>query len=317
MGRERFSKMIDFNLNEEIRCGFMVDTNRKKVWAVQLDLLDRLLYVCKTYNIKCFAYGGTLLGAVRHKGFIPWDDDIDMALTRTEYDKLCEVASYEFKEPYFFQNALTDSNYFLGMSRLRNTQTTGIIKGFDNHKYNNGIALDIYVYDTLPDSKCALDCLLLKLKIYETLLNNYYHFNSNTRKMRPFRHVLKCTKRFIDYDKLYLKYHNTCCSYATSKSERLGFLCNPFFLKYDVYLHEINEIINLPFENIEIPVPIHYDSILNRAYGDYMKFPPVEERGKWHDGMVILDPDIPFYSYYLENCEKYRNTIAEYKGDSL
>ena len=91
-------------LNEEVRCGYVVTHEMKKAWAVMLDLLAELDRVCKKNNIKYYANGGTMLGAVRHKGFIPWDDDIDVMMFREDYDRLMEIGPKEFTYPYFFQN---------------------------------------------------------------------------------------------------------------------------------------------------------------------------------------------------------------------
>ena len=89
-------KLPENFLDEEIRDDYVVSSQMKQVWAVELDLLNKILEVCKKYNIKIIASGGTLLGAVRHKGFIPWDDDIDLMMRRNQYDKLCDVAEKEF-----------------------------------------------------------------------------------------------------------------------------------------------------------------------------------------------------------------------------
>ena len=87
----------------EERCGYYVSPEMKKVWAVELDLLSEFARVCKKHNLKWWICYGTLLGAVRHKGFIPWDDDVDVVMMRSEYDKLCEVSREEFRHPYSLQ----------------------------------------------------------------------------------------------------------------------------------------------------------------------------------------------------------------------
>ena len=111
---------------EEERCGYLVSAHMKKVWAVELDLLYQLDQVCKKYGIKYYASGGTILGAERHKGMIPWDDDIDLMMLRDQYDILCSHAD-EFKEPYFLQTFDTDEGYFRGHAQLRNSNTTGVL----------------------------------------------------------------------------------------------------------------------------------------------------------------------------------------------
>lgn len=91
-------------LKEENRDGYIVSALMKKVWAVELDLLSELDRVCKKYNIKYYAAFGTLLGAVRNKGFIPWDDDIDVCMLRDDYAKFKEVAKNEFGGKYYYQD---------------------------------------------------------------------------------------------------------------------------------------------------------------------------------------------------------------------
>ena len=108
-------KLPEGFLDEEVRDGFTVTTERKKIWAVELDLLVEALRVCNKYGLKVWADSGTMLGAVRHKGFIPWDDDIDLAISRDDYEKLCEVGPKEFKYPYFLPYPQSDFNKFFGI----------------------------------------------------------------------------------------------------------------------------------------------------------------------------------------------------------
>lgn len=93
LGKEFFKK--------EIRSDFLIDEKRKKVWAVVLEMLEKFDQVCKAYHLTYWVFYGTLLGAVRHKGFIPWDDDIDVVLFRDDYETLQSIAPWEFEEPYF------------------------------------------------------------------------------------------------------------------------------------------------------------------------------------------------------------------------
>ena len=97
-GREIFIENID---RDEMRSGFLVTTERKKLWNAQIGILLEFARICKKHNLQWFAGGGTLLGAARHGGFIPWDDDIDVVMLRPEYEKFQQVALQEVKDPYF------------------------------------------------------------------------------------------------------------------------------------------------------------------------------------------------------------------------
>lgn len=91
----------DDYLRDESREGYLVSGAIKKVWAVELDLIEELLRVCNKHNLKIYCCAGTILGAVRHSGYIPWDDDVDLMMYRDDYEKLCGISGIEFAEPYF------------------------------------------------------------------------------------------------------------------------------------------------------------------------------------------------------------------------
>ena len=140
-------------LDQESRDGFLVPSKLKRIWAVELDLLCKFDSVCRKYGIKYHVAYGTMLGAVRHKGFIPWDDDLDVWLLRDDFEKLQTVAKEEFKDPYFLQTALSDRKFFTMNPRLRNSRTTAIIRGQESPDFNNGIFIDIYILDGYTSSK--------------------------------------------------------------------------------------------------------------------------------------------------------------------
>ncbi len=102
---------------EEIRCGYTVDEKTKRVWAVQLEMLDEVERICKANGLKYFADSGTLIGAIRHEGYIPWDDDIDLVMLREDYDKFVQIAPAWLKEDLVLQTVYTEKNYLGVMLR--------------------------------------------------------------------------------------------------------------------------------------------------------------------------------------------------------
>ena len=141
-----------FSLEEEIRCDFVVSEKRKKIWKTQLEMALEVKRICEKHNIKYFIMWGTLLGAVRHKGYIPWDDDFDIAFLRKDYEKFCKIAKKEVSYPLFFQDALSDREFFMGYTRIRDSRTTGWILENPSPNYNNGIFIDIYPLDVIPSN---------------------------------------------------------------------------------------------------------------------------------------------------------------------
>lgn len=291
---------------EEIRSDYIVPQKLKKIWAVQLDLLVKYLKICEKYNIQTIVWAGTLLGAVRHSGFIPWDDDLDVAMTRVNYEKFLAVAEKELSYPYFLQNALSDREYFLGYSRLRNSETTGIIRGNESVSYNNGIYIDIYVLDGYADNKLA-DYFYVKVRnIYEKALQVYY---SNVIPENHFkRYMKKRVKRFLNehyaYEEIMRKYILHMKKYSGSDRVGLQTHVERFRNKYWCARRYLDDIVYSDFESIKVPVPENYDEILKNMYGDYMKFPPMDERGMWHQDSIIFEPDMSYKEYFKRNLNE-------------
>lgn len=297
---ENFAYPDDF-LKEEIRCDYIVSTKQKKIWAVELDLLNKLLGVCQKYGIKVFAFAGTLLGAVRHHGFIPWDDDIDVCLLREDYDKLLSVAEKEFQYPYFFQTAYTDKRFHIGYARLRNSTTTGFIPYNDDYNYNNGIFIDIFIMNGYTDNVLKLMLQIFQIRFVEKLIHSYYvDINEKSGIKKCLMRITKwMDNRFISYDRLLESYYKLITRYDRN-SDKVTILTSSkwFRERYWCWKRDLNTSIMVPFENIHIPVPEHYDEVLKNAYGDYMIFPPREKRGKWHENIIYFDPDVPYTEYW-------------------
>lgn len=287
-------------LRAEIRCGYEVSTRQKKIWAVELDLLSKLLNVCNRNGIKVFAFAGTLLGAVRHHGFIPWDDDMDVCLLREDYEKLLKVADKEFKAPYFFQTAYTDRRFHIGYARLRNSNTTGFIPYNDDINYNNGIFIDIFILTGYTDNRFKLRMQLFQLRFVEKIIHSYYANISEKKGIEriAMRAVKWYSNHFISYEKLLNTYYKLLTKYdQCSRKVSIMTSSDWFMERYWCLKEDLEKSEIVPFENMEIPIPLNFDRILSNAYGDYMKFPPIEKRGKWHENIIYFDPDIPYVDY--------------------
>lgn len=289
-------------LNKEERSNFIVDSKMKEVWAVELDLLNEFQRVAKKHNIRYIASGGTMLGATRHGGFIPWDDDVDIMMLRKDYNKLLSVAD-EFSFPYFLQTNRNDKGYFRCFARLRNSQTTGIQKTELNchFQYNQGIFIDIFPLDNLTDNiklflrqQFRTRMLLKKARYYSSLQSRFYE-DENKIKFY-YRKLLKNLVREQDKDERYLfAYEKECQRFNNLDTEKVSLLSFQFDHRiHDIKLKDMYETIDMDFEFLKIPVPKDYDNLLMWKYGNW-KTP--KHIGSYH-GEVFFDTD-KSYKYYI------------------
>lgn len=290
---------------EEKRCGYVVTEKQKKIWACEIDLAKKLLSVCEKYNIRIMGFAGTVLGAIRHAGFIPWDDDMDFCLLREDYNRLLAVASDEFKYPYFFQTAFSDPVYFFGYARLRNSTTTAVISGHGSD-YNCGIFIDIFVLDGLIDDFKKLEKQLKDRDRAAKKVAIFTPYHGDSFFLGVVKTFLRrLQKKSLNFDQAVREYNNVLERYS-GDSTRVSFLTHPMsqLLKYWIYKSDFDDIVKMQFANIEIPVPSNYMRILTNTYGDYLKFPPIEERGQWHKNQIVFDPDLPYDEYFRVNTKQ-------------
>lgn len=314
ISRGNYVNMVDLKINipedflkEEVRCEFKVTKKMKEVWAVEIDLLCELLRVCQKHNIKIFASGGTLLGAIRHKGMIPWDDDIDMMMFRKDYDKLCEVASKEFELPYFFQTEYNDPGSLRGHAQLRNVNTTAILKSEfeEGVGFNQGIFIDIFPLDsvivdeTLRKKQGRIVTKYRGLSYKCARISTRYNQNvTKGIKGKIKNAVVPITKilfKYINIERYYYsKFEAACQKYNHIDSDEVSTLSLDFYNK-DFYKSrkDFEEIINVPFEFITIPVGKDYDHALIKRYGDYHR---IVKAGSLHGG-IIFDTEKPYTDY--------------------
>lgn len=281
---------------EEIICGYQVTEETKKIWAVELDLLNQLLSVCKKHNIEIYSCGGTMLGAVRHHGFIPWDNDIDMMMKRSEYNKLCSIASDEFQYPYFFQTEYTDPGSLRGHAQLRRSDTTAALKADVNRKdINQGLFIDIFPHDVLPDDKDAL------VKWRKQLQYDYWNAkfcNKNSRTFGKKNLLLFVLNRNVRIPEIlhkgsrywYQQFESNASKYSKTDGKYLGII--RAFIDSDSFDHSepaeyYENFIECPFEMLKVLVPVKTDEALTAEYGNWREY---KIGGDYH-GEILFDTD--------------------------
>jgi len=257
---------------EEVRDNFLVTEEIKKTWAVQIELVQKLLEICNKNNLKCWADSGTLIGIIRDKGFIPWDNDIDMVMMREDYDKLLKIAPFELEDPYFLQTCYSDLNYRRKFARICKSGTAAIFDA--KNKERQCIFVDIFVQDALPKDLSMMGKHILKIKIYKEICNLYSCISKKLPNSWSVKNSLKA-KLYNNFDKILRKYDTKSSCFIASLSLSVH--------SYIKHLKYYRETLYKDFEYIKLPVPAGYDDLLHICYGDYMT--PVDYSKR--DGIVF------------------------------
>ena len=292
---------------EEVRSGFLVSEKRKKVWAAELQMLEKLDEICQKYSLTYFAYYGTLLGAVRHQGFIPWDDDIDVIMFRNDYEKFQAIAPEEFKEPYFYQNTYTD-RVMWPLSKIRDSRTTAAEPQFRHlgSTFHQGIFIDIFPFDSVEDGihtqfsamRQIQNLLWIAITEPEIIIKS---LKDEQRLYLSADFLMDYLQKNTQEKFKILESLNLSCFGQTQKVNYLIYEICPENIGYkSVDKDWFHDIIYLPFEHLQIPAPAEYDKILTQCYGNYHQF---VQGGSAHDN-IILEPEIPYKEYFIKTSHE-------------
>ena len=301
------------DLSAEIRCWFSVSTARKKVWLTQMEMMKAVLDICESNNLKIFAIAGTLLGAIRHNGYIPWDDDIDFLMPREDYEKFIAVAGESLKAPYSMQCCKTEKSYPNGHIQIRNSETTCFIfNSFDDLKSgkNCGVFIDIFCYDEMPDEESGRVKFWEKEKRLKNL--SMWKIYSKKKGLKGLVQKFLANTYFLTHgvqstiekhDALAQKFNDG--THALVSAVAFGAKIERNVWKKS----DFDEIVPHAFEDITVPVPKKFDSVLTVQYGDYMKIP--ENKGGTVHGQAFFDVDKPYTAYRGITKEEFDNLFRQ------
>lgn len=311
----------DNYFNDEIRCNFHIESKMKHAWAAQLEVLEEIRRICEECSIPFFADWGTLLGAVRHKGFIPWDDDLDIGMLRDDYNRFLELAPSKLSSFYELKSLYNDPLHDNVKCRVINGRYMNFdrehLKNFHNCPYVVGI--DIFPIDYIPSDNNSMNNQLQEIELVLSAASSLPEDKAVTpEQIQLVENIQKTFNVTFNPDNRLFhelkKLVDILCSKYTSKESHE--VCSMIDLAggwdYHVPIQCYQNTIDMPFENITVPVPVGYDTILKIKYGEnYMT--PVNAGGSH---------DYPFYAKQEQALKsviesEFHTSISDYEFNTL
>ncbi len=264
------------------------DKTLKKIQTIELNILKEFDELCTKHGLTYFMCGGSLIGTVRHQGFIPWDDDIDVGLPRKDYEKFLKIAERdEYTRKYFVLNAETNPEYPLMTTRWCKKGTRFQEDAMKHVEGDFGIFLDVYAFDNIPDNKTLMKihawrCWFLgKIRLLYSIdepVLYYGGFKASIVKAvcRLANRVMQISP--ISKDAVYRHTKRVTCAYCNHRTKRMNYMHDPKPYLSTVYYDEIMPVKRMPFETLSVCVPADPNAYLTRRFGDYMTLPPEDKR---------------------------------------
>lgn len=258
-----------------------------KLKKLELEILIDIDMICKENNLKYYLVGGTLLGAVRHNGFIPWDDDIDIGMPRKDLNILEDILRNEYYEKYFVQNPRTDKNYWRYITKVRMNGTKMIEKVVEDIDMHHGIYIDIFPLDKINNNRETINSIRSYLGKVARLIKTRKIFNvkkdNKVRSTPIYLLSLIIPTKLLD---LFIEMVYQCSNiknnkYYTSFGSKYGWEKQTFPI--EVY----GEGTRLKFEGHQFIAPAKWEVILKSLYGDYMELPPEGKKNSGHNLVEI------------------------------
>lgn len=264
----RFIKCKCKRMSEYTVCGYDMDLLHCRMLEIAVEV-DR---ICREHGWRCSLYGGSVIGAIRHNGFIPWDHDIDMAMPRKDYDKFLDYMLKHPQEKIFFSNYKSEKRYPNNWGKVRLNGTVFQEKELVSlPELHNGVFIDLHPIDNI------LPCFLniqVRLSVFWSCVGKVKSNLDNTNRWQTY--IYKCfswlpygvINTFRDWSMKCFKHIQTKYVYKVA---------HPNNGVYPIPRDTFEDLIEHQFENVSFFIPRNYDTFLRKRYGDYMQIPPESE----------------------------------------
>ena len=262
----------------------------RELKKMQIDILDYVVNFCEKNNIKYWIDCGTLLGAVRHKGYIPWDDDIDVGMLRNDYNKFIKLFNKNNNSNYEVCCYENSKKWYCFFAKVLDKRTI-LYEPDEKSGIKSSVNIDIFVYDNAPDNNSELKIMFKKrnkyLKLNSIQMSKHFTYNKN-KICNVVRYPIWLLFQIFPKSYFVGKGINNCKKFSKVETKRVGNFSA--FTKQVCDKNVFNSFIDLEFEGKYYKAPIGYDDWLKSFYGDYMKLPPKEKQVSHHK----------FVAYYKE-----------------
>lgn len=272
-------------------------TNIDKLHEIDLNIVKEVVRICDENGLTYYMSGGTLLGAVRHQGFIPWDDDVDLAMPRDDYEKFLEIAPELLPIHLQIVNYRTDPKYQYYITRVRNINTkVEEIRIGNDCRYTNA-SIDIFPLDGTPNPLWLRKIYFFRVMAHRALMSLCYKDSiDRSRKRSEVERVFLAFMEKLPIEKVFDAYKEKCRidklmrKYKVESADNIGCLMGAYRTKQIVPKSYFGDGKMYQFETITLRGPELYDKYLTQMYGDYMSLPPSESR-KVHFKIVEISGD--------------------------